>query len=231
MARIIYSALVESIRGSIKGTTFQRNAYGFTVKGKPNMVNPTKLNQQLAKQRFLSNAKRWASISETNRAQWASYAENFPIPARLNPSSYLNAYNYFSKWHNIFNTNGANVTLADPGSTQDLFELDQIEVILSGGDLFVLVTLAATPADCYMYVYATPPIPLGREFVNVTPRFVGAITENPADTFEINVTNRYQQVWGTLPAVGEWIGLRLVFIRENNAQISEITATQYEVIV
>jgi hypothetical protein len=230
MARIIYSALVESIAGSIKGTTFQRNAYGYTVKGKPNMVNPSRLSQQLNKLHFAANARKWRTITDTNRTQWQSYADAFPIPTRLNPASNLSGFDYFLKYHNWVSLTDPSVLLANPGTTQNAFEIDQIEIILSGGSLFVEVAMIDSDSTMRMLAFLTSPIPMGREFINITPRFVGNANET-SGSFTANCSTRYVEHFGTLPSVGKWLGLKLVFYRSNNAQMILVTPTQVEVIL
>lgn len=230
MARIIYSALVDSIAGSIKGTTFQRNAYGFTVKGKPNQVNPTRLAQQLNKQTFASNARKWRTLSDANRTKWESYAASFPLPTRLNPSANLNGFNYFLKYHNWASITDPSVLLSDPGSTQNAFEIDQVELIISGGDLFCEVTMISSDSTMRMLVFLTTPIPMGREFINITPRFVGNANES-SGSFSANVQTKYEEVFGQSAQVGDWLGLKLVFYRSDNAQMVLVTPVQVEVTV
>lgn len=229
MARIIYSALVESIRGSIKGTTFQRNRYGYTVKGKPNMISPYRLLQRYRQSQFASNARKWRQITDTNRTQWNSYAENFPIPSRLNPDSNLSGFDYFLKYHNWLTLFDLTGLLADPGSTQDAFTIDDITLTLNAGSLVLLVQMLDTPSNCKCLMFLTPPIPLGREFVNITPRFMIKVDE-VIGSFTGNVTDAYEDAFGSLPADGDFVGIKLVFIRTDNAQMIQIATTQIEVL-
>src|SRR5690606_31037464 len=101
MARIKYTALVESIRGSIQGTTFQRNAYGYTVKGKPNMVNPNTNLQSASKRNMSGIAQAWSSLSDSDRNAWDTWAATNPVPSRLNPDANLTGFAQFTRWHNI----------------------------------------------------------------------------------------------------------------------------------
>ena len=97
MARIIYSGLVTSIRGSIGGTTFQNNAYGFTVKNKANMVKPNTVSQNLSKLVFSLAVKAWGTLTVANRANWDSWAATYPQFAKNNPSSVLSGFAVFVK--------------------------------------------------------------------------------------------------------------------------------------
>ena len=74
MARIIYSALVTQIKGSVGGTTFQSNAYGFTIKNKASVVKPRTMLQERSKKFFASATGAWRKLSQTNRDTWVSWA-------------------------------------------------------------------------------------------------------------------------------------------------------------
>jgi hypothetical protein len=228
-ARIKYTALVESISGSIQGTTFQRNAYGYTVKAKPNMVNPNRLKQTQRKASFSNQVRLWRTLSETDRAAWQAYAENFPTPTRLNPDSNLNGFNLFVKWHSTFNQGGNFAFLEDPGTTQDTLTYSPGDLIRSGGALIFEGGVTNTATDWLIYVYATPVIPFGQEWIKVTPRFMSSGTIS-ANSYSVNFADAYASQFGSLPVIGEWIGVKIVFIRESNAQIAEFPAIQMEVI-
>jgi hypothetical protein len=108
MARIKYTAIVDNIRGSIGGTTFQRNAYGYTIKSKPNMVNPNTSKQIRQKALFSGVVSEWSKLSAATRTAWENYANAYPEPSRLNPASNIDGYAMFVKWANNRTLYGAN---------------------------------------------------------------------------------------------------------------------------
>jgi hypothetical protein len=228
MARIKYTALVESIRGSIQGTTFQRNAYGYTVKGKPNMVNPNTLLQVYSKQSFSFITKQWRALTETNRSQWEAYAASFPIPARLNPDSNLNGFNYFVKYHSIRNQDGVNFILSNPGNTQETIDFEGGDLILGGGAIAYEGSASNSGGTWRIYLYSTQAIPFGQEYIRNTPKFINYDAISPS--FSVDMTAQFTALYGQLPAVGEWLGLKVILIRTDNAQMIEFTPFQQEII-
>jgi hypothetical protein len=97
MARIQYSALVTSIRGSIGGTTFQKNAYGFSVKNKANLIRP---NSQLQNQHknFIGTVHQlWNQLGTDGQAVWNSYALAYPQFSKFNTASRLSGHAVFLK--------------------------------------------------------------------------------------------------------------------------------------
>jgi hypothetical protein len=99
MARVTYGSFVTEINGSIGGTTFQRNAHGFTAKNKPNMVRPW-TDYQKNMQNVLSQCiSAWRNITVSERSAWESWATGNPQYSKHNPSRRLSGYSCFVKWH------------------------------------------------------------------------------------------------------------------------------------
>lgn len=227
MARIKYSALVQSINGSIAGTTFQNNRYGFTAKRKSAIKKPNTLYQQQRKNLLMSNAQQWRVLSEANRTQWFNWAEANPTPTRLNPDAYLNGYNLFMAYHN-YRRLVVPSFLNSPSNTLQNAGTYAKEVFLDGGVLTLEYVAIGITGTWYILVFMTPPIPMGQEFVKFTPRLVGSSTMSSSGS--VNVTSQYQTVIGVLPALGQWIGVRTVRICNTTAQILVDPVIQIEVI-
>lgn len=224
MARIIYTALVESIRGSIAGTTFQRNAYGYTIKAKPNMVRPNRQSQQQAKISVLTVSTYWRSMSSTDRAAWATWAELFPLPSRLNPSSNLSGFDYFLKYHLLRRQTGNIEFVEDPGVTAYTFELDN-DVIESNGSTILnyLLEFESDSDDWALVLQLTPTIPPSRNVARFTPRFIqGSFVDPgtpPALAFDIDITTNYLALYPTLLQAGDQVGVRIILLGKTNGQI------------
>jgi hypothetical protein len=216
MARIIYSALVESIRGSIQGTTFQRNAYGFTVKGKPNMVNPNTTRQNARKRTFSGASQAWRTLTDGERAAWDAYANAFPIPSRKNPDAYLSGLAAFTRWHGV-RWQENSVVLADPAGAQGTAVLDQVELILSGGDLFVSAPNDITEGPWRVFIYLSRPLQPTQAFIKSWQRYIIAFDSESAS--DVDITTPYQTIFGTLPIVGDLVGVQVVFLNTTNGQI------------
>lgn len=216
MARIIYSALVESIRGSIKGTTFQRNAYGYTVKGKPNMVNPNSIRQNRSRLRFSRATQAWRDLSGANRANWNTYANTFPIPSRKNPASYLNGLNAFTRYHSVWFLSQSSV-LANPSGVQGTAVVNQIDIDLSGGVLSLLLEIITTNGPWRAEVSMSRPLNATQAFVKSWTRNITSATS--ATWADFVITTEYQNVFGFLPALGALIGVQVTMINTTNGQV------------
>lgn len=101
MARIIYNAVVSSINGSVSGTTFQKNAFGFTIRKKPQPVNPKSVLQSNRRTVFADITKTWNLLTDAQRALWNSVLTNYPTYARYAPSVIINGRMLFIKYNAI----------------------------------------------------------------------------------------------------------------------------------
>lgn len=216
MARIIYSGLVDSIRGSIQGTTFQRNAYGYTIKGKPNMVNPNTSRQNRRKRTFSGASQAWRTLSDGERSAWDAYANAFPIPSRKNPSAYLSGLAAFTRWHGVRWQNNS-VVLADPAGAQGTADVASQELVISAGDLFVLQDISTTEGPWLAFVYLSRPLSSTQSFLKSWQRYIVALDDSQWP--EANITAAYTSIFGSLPAVGQLVGFQTVMLNTTNGQV------------
>ena len=227
MARIKYSALVDNIRGSIAGTTFQNNRYGYTVKTKPQLVNRNTSSQVIQKRELSVIARAWRNLTEGNRTNWDVYAETNPRPTKLNPDAYLSGYNYFllvNRYRTLMNE----AILTEPSFT--LQESGPIDYILYN-DAGVL-SWETNPTDMTgtwrAILFLTNVIPFGREYVNATPRYIDAVLYTSGAL--TNITALYTSKLGTVPPVGQFVGMRIVLVCMTTGQVIEGGIQQVEIV-
>lgn len=223
MARIKYTALVESIRGSIGGTTFQKNAYGYTVKSKPNMLNPNTSRQNASKQLFSVAAQKWRNLTDPQRAAWDAYANAFPIPSRKNPDAYLSGFAAFVRWHGISQYFG-NPTLSNPSGAQGTVTNFTPFVGTDGSILNMQPDVVYTNGPWNIFVFCTRPIQPTQTFIKSWLRFVFAT--NQAGSVDFNFQSGYLSRFGFLPAAGQIIGVQLAYVNTTNGQVYYFPAEQ-----
>lgn len=82
MARIQTGALISDIRGSIGGTTFQRNASGLVAHNKMSLPNFS-TNAQTARRNLLASLQQsWMSLTAARRLAWQTWATYQNIKVR-----------------------------------------------------------------------------------------------------------------------------------------------------
>jgi hypothetical protein len=210
MARIIYSALIDSIRGSIGGTTFQKNKYGYTVKHKPNMTKPWTADQLIMQQYFRRAVTSWREMTDAQRQNWVTWASTNPQYAKHNASATLSGFACFVKFHAYqFLTEQAQV--ADPLITIPAIDYATFKIILAGGAL----TLDAdwdTGAEAWNVAYfMSRPFGPAQNFIGTRTRYVGYGTS--ADQTLV-LTSVYPAKYGSLPVLGDRIAMDYVMFME-----------------
>jgi hypothetical protein len=215
MARIVYSALVESIKGSIGGTTFQKNAYGYTVKKKPNMINPNTQYQRVQKILFSQASKAWAGLSSAQRSDWAAWASAYPSYSKHNPSSELSGFAVFVRVHVYrFMCGLAVITAPAYTSYSQLnynWDLWQDVAALHLNDADSLGT-----GQWYNLCFASRKYTPTQFFIGTAPRFVGYSLDS---TDDINIYTRYVQIFGANLAASDQVSIKIVSIGLANGQV------------
>jgi len=201
MARIIYGSLATEINGSVGGQTFQRNAYGFTIKNKPNMARLQSLKQNEQHRRFDYVVKGWQQITSAQRASWSAWALSHPIPARHNSMAILSGYSYFLKY-NLLHTMFVSTFLAEPNPGVLALPAINPYLVMFGGNLSVNPQPAVDVAPIFFNLYLSPPMSQSRSFSN---SFTRAMIVLPLVSGNVNISSYYQSVFGSLPASGNSI--------------------------
>ena len=102
MARITYGGIATSIRGSIGGSTFQGNAFGFSIKNKPNMARLQSQLQNFQRQLMDMVIRSWGQLTDAQRSAWNAFAIAHPVYSANNPSAQLTGYLWYIKYNLIY---------------------------------------------------------------------------------------------------------------------------------
>ena len=209
MARIIYTGLVESIRGSIGGTTFQRNAYGYTVKRKPNMINPNSALQNARKLIFSRVTRAWRDLTQAKRDEYDSWASTYPQYSKYNPESQLSGYAVFVKYNCLRLLTGASIltaTLAVPPDTDTL----TYEVENDSGVLKVNITSTTGDEEWIILFFMSRRFTASQLFIGTSPKY---IKDSSNATQSVTITTQYTDIFGYVPSPGDLVALDSLLIK------------------
>lgn len=223
MARIKFSGLVTEIRGSIGGTTFQRNAYGFTVKNKSSMTLPLTVTQ-LQRQNLYSRAtKDWGQLTEVQRETWRTWASTFPQFAANNPDSQLSGFAVFVKHHLLAKLNAGSplVVLPAPSFEKPALDLLQFRLVRSADTLRLIVTSSDESDQWRVNLFLSRPFAQAQNFIGTATRFIIGLSNA---MFDENIAPDYSAVFGSLPTVGQVINLRM---QQTGFFFPQVPAPQY----
>lgn len=229
MARIVYSALVDSINGSIKGTTFQRSRYGNTIKGKPQMNKPNTVRQNQSKLNLSRIARSWLSeLSGAERDAWNSFATTYPIPSRLNPDAYLNGFAAYCRRAGIAFAGGDTETAIIITDSFDAVDTPIMEVLEDSGDITFALTNSGVTEDWTAVVFLSRPVKATQQFAKSWTREMTAGTfTGGGNTYD--VTAAYAARFGIPLVAGDFVAARAAIYQDGNGQVIFIPPTVLEV--
>ncbi len=226
MARIQYTALVNRIAGSIAGTTFQRNAYGHTIKTKPNTVNKNTQAQAEKKALILAISKNWALMSNKDRKSWRRQAQSNPIKSRLNKDSSLNGYNYYMKYNLIQKQVRSRPILNNAGIGYAEFVFDSLSASIRGSNVTVKINFYARGDVFIAYVSMTSPLNPSLQSIRENFTFItaGSVHEEVDDLLNISVpiSTQYDKKIGITLTENLSVGISVTLVHQGLGQIIEI---------
>jgi hypothetical protein len=216
MARVKFSALLSEINGSIGGSTFQRSAYGYSLRNKPIPVSkPTVLNQAI-RQSFFQASRLWSNMSDVDRIFWRNAVEFYLPRSRNNKNSYLSAYSYFMQIVPMAlfqNLSLSYFTKLEPFDYRlkysgNAWYASQIDIYYMGGAF----------GDYTCLVEASRPFATMVRFDKKSLRLFNCLHSEQA----VYLGQSYVDYYGALPSVGEFINLRLRVFGLNSPSITTV---------
>ena len=216
MARIVYSALVDSIRGSIGGTTFQQNAYGYTVKKKPNTINPNTPLQNRQKRHFSKATRAWRDLEQSQRDDWNTWAAAYPQYAKYNPSAVLAGYAVFTRTHVYRFMHGITSIKTNPSYVILSEDTINLSLKLDTGVLYLDVDSLLNDEFWVCLYFMSRPFSVSQTFIGTKCKFV--ISSENSDG-SLNVTALYLAIFGLVPAVGQSLAVDLIMFNADNGQL------------
>ena len=95
MARITYSPGVTRFAGSIGGVTYQRNAFGNTIKQRSNLTKTPTASQAGYQRNMASLISYWPTLSQANKDLWNTFSTNHLHTTPWGESKNLSGYQWF----------------------------------------------------------------------------------------------------------------------------------------
>lgn len=157
MARVLYSAEINELKGSVGGTVFQRNKAGTISKLKPSIVYNPSARQIISRASFNSLVSSWQQLSNANKLLWNTFASTYTKYDYFNVEKNLSGFNWFISINanrlllvqSQHSTPPAYVTpITAPAFTTFPFD----------STLSFLFDVFPERGEYYLFVFATPPL-------------------------------------------------------------------------
>lgn len=201
MARVQFSAIVNSVRGKVGGSVFQRNRSGYSFKNKSLSVNQQTEKQTNSRSYVAQVQNAWRSLSSTDRNLWQLFANLQPVKNKNNFNVNLNAYQLFLKYNLIRIHCG--FTILTTFTMDTITNLDPVcNFQVDGSNMYALLAPDFDEAIYGALIMVSSPkksaYPVKARFYKYLP--IESISEN-----ECYITNTYPALFGGLPPAGTYI--------------------------
>lgn len=198
MARIKYGSIATEIRGSIGGSTFQGNAYGFTIKNKPNMARLQSQSQNEKHRLVTLITQHWFTLTQVKRDHWNAFALAHPVQAKHNSDAVLTGYTYFLKY-NLIRCNSGVSPLDEP--TDGTLTLPTVAPSIRNDNPYLWFNNHAGAAymDWAFNCYLSPPQKATQSYSLSKTRYMAHGNISNGD---VEVTTNYIAFFGKLPSIG-----------------------------
>jgi hypothetical protein len=215
MARIKFSGLVTEIKGSIGGTTFQGNAYGFTVKNKANMVRPNTQIQQTRKTEFLKVVNAWGQLTQAQRDYIDGWAVTHPMYSHNNPDVQLTGFSIFVKSWVARRMMFPDSPIIYFAAAEEPPAVDSVTASLSSAaGVLTITTNWALGTGAWAYGYSlSPVIKPSQQFPQSIMRYMGTgLSENDSGPIQV----KYTAAFGAIPVAGDIVLFKYFLLHENS---------------
>lgn len=209
MARILFTAVVADMRNKLNGTVFSKNKAGAYTRTKVTPVNPQSTSQVANRQRLSQFSQLWRTLSLAQITAWNDLAKSQPFGTDIfgNPK-YLSGLSLFVKLNTNVSIAGGAQLIGPPILTTPPAALITEVVFqkLIAGPLVATMdyTLASTPSNVSLAIYATRPYPQSQTYNTNLYRLIDVVAATSGDT--VNIAAAYSNTFG-VPVVGQQIGV------------------------
>lgn len=201
MGRIVFGAIATEIRGSVGGTTFQGNAYGFTVKNKANMARLQSVAQNELHRLITFVSQYWLTLTQAQRDHWTAFAISHPVSSNNNPAAVLSGYNYFLKYNLIRGVGGV-VPMDEPTDGTLSFPSFSPSLWLDSGHLWFNLNAGGPYMDMAYNFYLSPPTKKTQGYRQSSTRYIENANMNSSWQ---DCNANFLKFFGKLPSVGDRI--------------------------
>lgn len=212
MALFQFGSIVTGARNSVAGMTFSQNKGGGYIKAKPIPTNPRSAAQQLVRANFALNSKAWSgSLTDAQRAAWTLFAANNPYNNVFGQSKQLSGIAMYMKLSQVLAQIGEATSPDAPSdlSVPVLVTPTDVEFNWAAGLLTALTIstpVQAVVADAAFYIFATRPLPAGKQAGVSDYRYVTSIAQVAMDV-ALNIFATYTARFTAAAAGGTHISV------------------------
>jgi hypothetical protein len=218
MALISLGSGITSIRGKIGGTVYQGSASGTISKNRGYKTKNSSVQAARAMTTLNQLSQYWLTLSTIDRAAWNAYAIYKPTLQKNGTGRFLNgqqlfmyySFRYFLQFQSIPSA-PTFVTNSFPYSTFDIFNTYGALDIFAGFNIDETVS--------FLNLKISNSIPEGRNYATGGLKYIYTLFNNNTST---DITTKYNDVFGRVPQVGEYLIIEAQLYSATNANWTNV---------
>ena len=162
MARVVMSAIIETISGKLGSAVFTKGRSGLNVRTRVKPHNPQTSYQTLVRNYFAVYTKMWRTLTPTEIASWNSAGANTAVKNKFGQSYAKTGKGLFiaANTENALVGDGVTITTPPASAIPTLIPITGVSFD-SVTPAATVKTDAAVPADSLLQVWATPQLSAG----------------------------------------------------------------------
>lgn len=208
MARVNYGHGISSLSGKVGGVVHSLTTYSPVMRSSPRTVVQSSSSQQSIRSIVATASKLWSQLSDSNRAEWASYATYYASWPTADRSRQLSAYNTFLEI-TIGLLLAGRTPITTPGWDSVQYVCPQCTLDIFGTGFWIEFDDTPPASDHYLLISATPCLSPGRTCVTNRLRRLETPT-TPSHSY--NLTSAWLAKYGSLPTIGLYVTVSYSFI-------------------
>jgi hypothetical protein len=218
MALITLGSGITGIRGKIGGTVYQGSASGTISKNRGYRAKSQSLQSARAQTILGQCAQYWLTMSDTDRAAWNAYAIFKPTLQKNGTGRFINgqqiflyyAYRYFLQFASVPSI---------PTFTTSNFAFSAFNIFNTAGVLEVFADFSIDESAVFCILKLSNSIPVGRNYATGGVKYIFTLFNNSVST---DITQKYTDVFGRVPQVGEYLILEAQLFSATNANWTNV---------
>lgn len=208
MALVKYSPLIAEARGKVGDVIFSRNTYGAYVRDYVIPVQPGSTEQVKYQDYYAAVIGGWQGLTDVQRSMWIKASIDWSRKNIFGDGSKLSGFNLYVK----LNMNRQKISLSNfsvpPLHVPPILVRPVSLSIVNFSSVMNLSVDVAPTSTNNLIIYATPPLSPGINFVETEYRLFSI--KKTGTSFTLGAS--YSSFFGTFPAVGEKVFLRLATV-------------------
>lgn len=206
MASVQYGALITALKGNVGGSTFQNGNIAKVLRNKGYRAGKSSTIRQTVVGRLISQTTRWRSLTDVERAAWASASGDWPFTDKYGNTYYGSGYQMFSAY-NIALVSMGEAVVDTPVAAPTVEPVVPADPDFTANTEVVWNIDNTTTASQIVQCYASAPMSQGKSGGNVPYKYIGSFDSSSAD--QLVDTTVYPSLFGWAP-VGSLVMMKMV---------------------